>query len=373
MNRFPTLTGSAGAAFLLNAASKEGVILAHPLGHVRLRESAPYVTVDLKDRPINGDVKSVAWQVIQESLDVLSARGLVSLLTSKGDTEYLYWVRTENLYELTCVTTAEEQWSIQGHITVGNQTETPPPPSPPFFHHECLRYYRMSKCTSDLFDAYRNAYMGFECLVSSESPKHRHESELAWLKRVVKGPLRAGVPSGVEIDSLLEEIYRNGRNPLFHAKSGQTFHPPHSEVREEIQELFERLTLLLVALIQYKYGNHVIRRWASISQGVQDNQARLAYEFDELQFPYGNQYISVQPEKEVIQSPRRFGQLWAIARVERPTSLNILRKVRFLRQGNDWMELEFEENIPLQRVCRLTFEINMASRNSHQPKLFHLE
>lgn len=370
MDRFPNLSGPAGAAFLLSAVPKEGVIFDHPSGRVCLRASAPYVSVELNYKPVNDDVRSVAWRVVQESLDVLAASGRASLVTSKGDTEYLFWVRTDDAYKLTCVTTAEFQWSMQAHGTVGGQTAPPPPP---FFHHESLRYYRMSKCTSDLFDAYRNAYMGFECLVSSESPIRHKESELNWLKRVVNGPLREGVPGGIEIDPLLEAIYRSGRNPLFHAKAGQTFHPPHGEIREEIQELFESLTLLLVALIQYKFGNHVICRWGSLSQAVQNDQARVTYEFDELQFPVGNDYVSAQPEKEVVQNPRRFGQFWSIARVARPISLNFLRNVRFLLEGNDRIALEVEEDIPLAGVSDLIFEINTASRNVHQPKSFHSE
>lgn len=370
MDQFPNLSGPAGAAFLLSAAPKEGVIFDHPSGRVCLRAFAPYLSVELNNKPVNNDVRSVAWQVVQESLDVLAASGRASLVTSKGDTEYLFWVRTDDAYELTCVTTAEFQWSTQVNIMVSGQTASSPPP---FFHHDSLRYYRMSKCTSDLFDAYRNAYMGFECLVSSESPKRPKEPELDWLKRVVNGPLREGVPGGIEIDHLLEAIYRSGRNPLFHAKSGQTFHPPHGEIREEIQELFEGLTLLLVALIQYKFGNHVICRWSSLSQAIQDNQTCVAYEFDELQFPVGDNCVSTQPEKIVVQNPRRFGQFWVIARAERPMSLNFLRNVRFLREGNDWMDLKVEEDIPLAGVSDLIFEINTASRNVHQPKSFHTE
>ena len=215
MDRFPNLTGPAGAAFLLSTAPKEGIIFDHPSGRVCLRVSAPYVSVELNNKPVNGDVRSVAWRVVQESLDVLSASGRASLVTSKGDTEHLCWVRTDDAYELTCVTTAEVQWSMQAHLTVGDQTAA----LPSFFHHESLRYYRMSKCTSDLFDAYRNAYMGFECLVSSESPKRSNESELDWLKRVVNGPLREGVPGGIEIDLLLRSNLPEWQKPAISCKS----------------------------------------------------------------------------------------------------------------------------------------------------------
>jgi len=90
MTQFPNLSGQAGAAFLLSAAPKESVIFDHPLGRVCLRAAAPYVSVELNNNPVNDDVRSVTWRVVQESLDALAASGRASLVTSKGDTEYLF-------------------------------------------------------------------------------------------------------------------------------------------------------------------------------------------------------------------------------------------------------------------------------------------
>jgi len=370
MEPFPELSGPAGAAYLLASPPRESVVFEHHQGRISLRAACPLVSVELNEISQDDDIRAVPWRVVQESLDVLAATGRSSLVTSKGDTDYLFWERKGEMYELTCVTTAELQWSMQAHGTFGGGAASWEPP--PYVHHECLRYYRMAKCTSDLFDAFRNIYLGFECLVSSVSPKCRGEPELDWLRRVVNGPLRNGVPGGMDTDALLEAVYRSGRNPLFHAKVGQSFHSPHGEVREEIQGLFEKLSLLLVALIQHKFGAHAIRRWGSLSRAAQDSQTRSAFEFDEVQFSVGAEHISVWPEKEVVDSPRRFHQLWAIARTRRPEGLSHLRNARFVRAGQEWMSLEVEEEIPLDGVCQLKFEINVASRNVHEPRAFHL-
>lgn len=369
IDRFPNLSGEAGAAFLLSVVPTESIIFNHPHGQVNIRKSAPYVSVVLNIKPNKDNLIPEAWKIVQESLDVLAARGRASLVTSNGDSEYIYWIKIGDSYELTFMDTSEFKWSIQAHGTVVGQPVQEEPPS--FFHHESLRYYRMSKCTSDLFDAFRNTYLGFECLVSSESPKNLHEPELSWLKRVVNGPLREGVPAGIQIDPLIEKVYKRGRNPLFHAKENQTFHAPHGEIRNEIQELFEELSLLLVALIQYKFGTHVIRRWASTSQALQDNQARAFYQFDELQFLVNGHNVSAEPEVEIVQNPRRFGQLWSIIRVSRPDSLDFLKKIIFLHAGEKWMDFNVEEDIPLAGVSNIIFEINTANRNIHQPKSFH--
>ena len=163
MTPFPNLTGCAGAAFLLSSSPGEDITFNHPEGCVSLRQSAPHITVSLAATMPPEMIRATAWRVVQESLDVLAATGRTALTTSKGDTEYLLWEFVDDLYDLTCVSTAEFQWSMEASAKVGPSTVHPPPLG--YTHHEALRFYRMSKCTSDLFDAYRNAYLGLECLV----------------------------------------------------------------------------------------------------------------------------------------------------------------------------------------------------------------
>lgn len=288
-----------------------------------------------------------------------------------GDSECVLWSRNGNQYDVTCVVTFVNRWSMSAQGTVGGSG--PVHAQQTFVRHDSLRFYRMSQCARGLFDAYRNAYLALECLVSDEAPKGPRESELCWLTRVIGGPLAQAVPSGLDVKSTLEAIYRDGRNPLFHAKTGEAFYPPHGAQREEVQELFEKLTLLLVSLLQFKLGREVARRWATTSQAAQDARTRVMFEFDEVCFEHGSEKVSATPTIEVIESPRRFGRLWAKVFVPQPDELLSLKKVRFLRQSKMWMKLELEETVDMSKVASVTFEINSDYQNLYAPRAFHPE
>ncbi len=64
----------------------------------------------------------------------------------------------------------------------------PPVPTPPLAWHESLRYFRLSQTTDDLFDAYRNAYLALESILSSIAPQRTdaagkvNEGESGYLK-----------------------------------------------------------------------------------------------------------------------------------------------------------------------------------------------
>jgi hypothetical protein len=371
MSQLPEFSSPAGAAFLLSEPAPRSIAVDHPEGRVIIREGAANISVNLLNSHSVGDVKSVAWRVIQESLDLLAAKKCATLSTELGDWQYVFWSQLGKQYDLICVITFTSKWSINAQESEGGprpvklqQTLAP---------HNSLRFYRMSQCAWGLFDAYRNAYLALECLVSEVAPKRPGELELDWLTRVVGGQLAQAVPSSLNIKDTLEEIYRYGRNPLFHAKIEETFYPPHGPQTEDVQVLFERLTLLLVSLLQYKFGKDVVGRWATMSQAVQDAQTRVTLDFDEMRFDHGTEEVSVTPTIEVINSPQRFGQLWAKVIVVRPEGLLSMRKVRFLRRGQSWMQFELQEAVDMSKVSRVTFEVNFINQNQYAPRAFHPE
>ena len=371
MSQLPEFTGPAGAAFLLSEPAPLSADFDHPEGRVIVREGAANVTVNLRQSHEVGDVKSVAWCVIQESFDLLAARRQATLATEMGDSDCMFWGAGHDQYDLTCAVTFASRWSMDIRGTVGGGGSVPS--QPPFVRHNALRFYRMSQCARGLFDAYRNAYLALECLISDVSPKDPNESELAWLMRVIEGPLAKAIPSGLDVKPTLKAIYRDGRNPLFHAKTGESFHPPHGEQREDVQALFERLTLLLVMLLQYQFGREVVRRWATMSRDAQDTQTGVHFNFDEVCFHGGTHEISAIPKIEVVESPRRFGQLWAKVFVVRPENLLFMRKVEFLRKSKSWMQFELEETVEMSKVTNITLEINSVYRNLYAPRAFYPE
>lgn len=371
MSHLPELTGPAGAAFLLSEPAPLTTEFDHPDGHVIVREGAANVTVSLLNAQNAGEIKAVAWRVIQESFDLLAASRRAALSTAMGDSQFVLWLRNGNHYDVTCAVTVVSRWSIEARGAVGGAG--PSPSQQPFAHHKSLRFYRMSQCARSLFDAYRNAYLALECLVSDVDRKRPNESELNWLKRVIRGQLAQAVPSGLDLDRTLESIYKDGRNPLFHAKIYDTFYPPHGAKTEEVQELFERLTLLLVSLLQRHLGTGVVRRWATMSRAMQDAGTRAIFDFDEVRFEHGAVEISANPTIELVESPRRFGQLWAKVVVVRPDGLLSMRKVQFLSQGRPCMQMELDETVETSKVASVTFEINSVNRNLYAPRAFHPE
>ena len=110
-----------------------------------------------------------------------------------------------------------------------------------------------------------------------------------------------------------------------------------------------------------------------MSRSMQDTRTGVMFDFDEVCFDGSTHGISVTPTIEVIELPRRFGQLWAKVFVVRPEELLSLKKVRFLRQSETWMQFELEETVDMSKVASVAFEINSVNRNLYAPRAFHPE
>lgn len=366
---FPQMTGAGGAAFRLDVPSSVSGQIQHPIGNVTLREGAPYVTIELHSCPNADAARLLAWQVVQETLDVLAARARIALATSFGEQEFLTWYRNGSSLHLTCVETASATWSA--NINIQTSPSSLPPQQPPFVHHPALRFHRLSLISSDLFDAYRNAYLSLECLVSDVSAKSSSESELAWLKRVVSSDFSGAVPSGIDANSALESIYKDGRNPIFHAKSGATFYAPLGDERQEIQARFETLSILLTALLRYKLGSASVGGWGNMSQVVQDAQARTTFSFDEFILKSAEFAVSQRPHILIHDEPRKFGQLWASSSVERPATINELHSIELKRNGEEWMQTALPEPVPLKDVATVTLVLNLMQFHLRAPRPSH--
>ena len=369
--RLPDLGGNAGAAFHLNHPVSDSVSIEHPEGLVTVRKGAAYVTVTLNALADVETARASAWRVVQEAFDVHAAQTRNALATSLGEREYVIWVRTGNAYDLTCVDTGDAMWMANFQLSAPTTPITPTPPTILFRHHASLCFYRLSQLTPDLFDAYRNAYLALECFVSDESPKGPSESELNWLKRVIANSFAAAIPAGLEIEQALDAIYKDGRNRVFHAKSGESFYAPQGPERQEMQALLETLTLLFVSLFQYKFGAASACRWGSMSQSIYDANARTVFRIDEIVLRHEDVAISIASEVEIFDSPRRFGQLWARVKVDRPVKLLFLKDIDLQYASKPWIQLTLVEDIPLDCVKTISVELNLHQHNVRAPKSSH--
>jgi hypothetical protein len=186
----PAFQGDFGAAYLLQRLPLADAEIRSANSIVRIRANAPWISVEMRGSVTPVDVRRVTWATLQEVLDLHAAKTRRPYTTRSGDRGYLTWHRGSTGYSVNYVETSDLGWSASGTIVGGGPAPTP---SPAVLHHPALRFYRLSQASDDLFDAYRNAYLAFECLISGESAKSKGESELQWLGANVAGGLRCAV------------------------------------------------------------------------------------------------------------------------------------------------------------------------------------
>lgn len=374
MNTKPLMfAGVAGAAFKLRSPHNEDVELNHPQGKVYLREGSYYIETQLTTAPHSSSLRDDAWNVIQEVLDVYSVKNRRHIGTKRGEYDYVRWLQGIDGYEVWFTETMEFKWNMKMECEVTNPNGTKPdsPPPPSFFHHPSFRFYRLSQLTDDLFDSYRNAYLALECIVSDESPKGS-ENEQNWLKRVLGGSLKAGMPGGTEIDSTVDELYANIRTHLFHAKSVNRFFLPYSMAdRERVQKSLRQLIFILSTLINFKFGTQFPAGWAQKSTGLIDLQARVTFKLNEVICRNKEDQQLLIPVVEVVDNPRRFNNLWA--NLSFNGSLNIPSVTGFTlrNDGEDMIYLDLEEPWLTKDVIKINLELNHLDSSVSAPNPAH--
>lgn len=199
------------------------------------------------------DVQSHGFTAIQEALDILSVKGYCS--TSLDDptrTHTCVYMEGENTI-LLHYSLIDLPMNVSLEITKldssGNKIE-PQQPSEPIWN-ESFRYYRLSQCSSDLFEAYRSLFLSFEALLNSICKKKSKEREGDWLKRALttvnsKTSLESSTPTGKEdpISYIFTSQYKNVRCKLQHAKFPNA-QLPHSQLSlQEVQQAYVELVRL---------------------------------------------------------------------------------------------------------------------------------
>ena len=364
------LGGVAGAAFLLRTRAQRTITLQHADGIVDIRKGAAYATVQLPTTPPTDELRGETWRILQEALDIRAATHRDALATHRGEREYMLWARAGNGYDLTIADTMIETWeaNFQGAVaTAGRVAPTGAPTALPY--HPSFRFYRLSLLSDDLFDAYRNAHLAFECLVSNASPKGS-ETERNWLKRVLGGPLATAVPGGMDINATVDNVY-DVRLFLFHAKTGQTFYPPQGRERERIQAVFQDLTALLVSLIRHQFGNQFSGGWGQFSQKGIDKRARVSFQFDEVVYKTQDLEESATPKVHINDAFRRFGNLWAMLEVAPPAALTSITGTTLRLDGQDVVWITLPQPVSMENVTAVKIEVNYLDYHLRAPQPAH--
>jgi hypothetical protein len=146
---------------------------------------------------------------------------------------------------------------ISVKITILDRDGNPEPeikPAPPRWHRS-LRYYRLSQIASDVYEAYRSLYLGFESLVESLYPRGATEREGEWIRRVfmqmnVAGSLAPFAPAGHKHPNeyLFGVLYESTRCNLFHARTPDAIIPYYQLDTSQVGKAYD--TLLRIWRIQ---------------------------------------------------------------------------------------------------------------------------
>ncbi len=153
----------------------------------------------------------------------------------------MYWWTDEGetIFSLVDTSTLSMKSEVAGIVVRDKNGKVVPSPPPMEQHHLGFRFFRYSQVSEDLFGAYRNMYLAFEHLLSSKHPKGK-ELEVQWLSRalnLVSDELNldsiANASEKNSVEFIIDEVYRNARLPLFHAKNGKLFFTPANELADE--------------------------------------------------------------------------------------------------------------------------------------------
>jgi len=187
-------------------------------------------------------VQSGGFSAIQEALDVLSVKGIFSANIEEPAKSNTSVYRKNGATVLAVYSLLDFPMGVQVEVTSidasGQKVKPPPLPEPVW--NESFRYYRLSQCSSDLFDAYRNLFLAFEALLNSICNKKPKEKERVWLERALsyvaaKASLAHFTPTGNgdPVSYIVSSQYENVRCKLQHAKFPNA-QLPHAQLTPQV-------------------------------------------------------------------------------------------------------------------------------------------
>lgn len=172
-------------------------------------------------------ILSTGFEICQKSLDLLSVEGQGEMnINSPGD-KYAILFNSNKQIILRYVSTTDIGISASASLVIRDKEGNiiPDLPKSPINWTPAFRYYRLSQSSRDLYEAYRNLFLGLESMLSIICPEAKSEGERKWLLRALhevnkKTPLSSLVPQNCSdpVTCLVKDQYDSIRCKLFHAK-----------------------------------------------------------------------------------------------------------------------------------------------------------
>jgi len=265
------LDACSGAAFELQDAARESEILAFEGWEAEVAEGQKFVLVRGGDQESYEDAFRAGLTRAQRALDLLTMRGANNLVIKAFDDEHLAWWVENDEVVVRVLSLAHVRFDtppVTAIVTDNEGSVVPQPVPRAVVWHESFRYFRLSQTTDDLFDAYRNAHLALESILSSIAPQSTNavgrvtEREGDWFKRALSEaekitPLAPYANPGATdpIQDLYDDLYVNTRSAMSHAKAGRKVLSPQDDVeRNQVTSSLRRLVNIYLKLAEVHLG-----------------------------------------------------------------------------------------------------------------------
>jgi hypothetical protein len=309
-----SLPGPAGASFGLDRPANEARTIGVDGWQVEVHRGQDDVVARGGRETDCESVLGVALPRAQQALDIMSLQGGNDLLIRAWDDEHIAWWPEASGLVLRRVSFAPLRINVppaELRIHDAQGQVIPSPPEVPMAWHESLRYFRLSQTTSDLFDAYRNAYLALESVLSAIAPQRVgatgkiRESEGDWFTRALRAAdkltsLASFVPPGSPdpVQALRDDLYHI-RGAISHAKSGRhVLTPQHEADRALVTTALLRVINIYLKLAEVHL--HVRR----LTGGITEYGARMASQIWNSFSAYASDDESPFDESNLSPNPR---------------------------------------------------------------------
>lgn len=197
--------------------------------------------------------QSGGFAAIQEALDVFAVKGIVSasLVDPASSSACIYSHNGKavlSVYGL-CDFPIGVRCKVTQTDASGKVIHPAPPPEPVW--NESFRYYRLSQCSNDLFDAYRNLFLGLEALLNTICKKQNSEGEGDWLHRALTAvntrvSLTQLAPTDKEdpVSYIIRTQYKDVRCKLQHAKFPRARLPHAQLTPQDVKQAYSELVII---------------------------------------------------------------------------------------------------------------------------------
>jgi hypothetical protein len=385
--------GSSGAAFLLIKPAKSSAVLKFGNASIEIHDGESYVVVRYKSKQDATSVFTSAHSLVQQGLDLMSILGILdSVILDAEDDHILCWTESTGLVVRVVSTTLLEFTIGSVKLVVRDEdgNEVPPMLSNPS-HHIAFRYYRHAQTTDDLFNAYRNMYLAFEALLSTHCPKNRGEFEIDWLRRALVSASSTitfnglGITAGSDIiERILDEIYRDARLPLFHAKEGEAFFAPQDSPtsRAAVSKALGILTQLVLRMAEQWYsarrtGGGVFFGW--VYENVRTQLASCSAYINNFDGPFDptERDLSHPRFKSALRIPCKLAP--ELQRGDEPaiiasaigtdfSSVNPIRRIEIATEEHPYLAQVLDAPLHLHNIARFEVLIHIRGTNLKQPR-----